>query len=76
MLLVAVTPWQPTLGLPRRRHSTKYPTEAKKLSIIGDLTEDKDAVQYIAQYLTYCPVAMAAYPGPGRHGCGKEQGLV
>ena len=47
MLLVAVTPWQPTLGLPRRRHSTKYPTEAKKLSIIGDLTEDKDAVQYI-----------------------------
>ena len=60
MLLVAVTPWQPTLGSPRRRHSTKYPTEAKKLSIIGDLTEDKDA--YIAQFLTSYPVAMAAYP--------------
>ena len=55
MLLVAVTPWQPTLGLPRRRHSTKYPTEAKKLSIIGDLTEDKDAVySAVSVFLCRC----------------------
>ena len=72
MLLVAVTPWQPTLGLPRRRHSTKYPTEAKKLSIIGDLTEDKDAALYIAQFLTFFPLLWLRTPEKR----GKEQGLI
>ena len=38
-----------------RRHSTKYPTETKKLSIIGDLTEDKDAVySAVSDFLSRC----------------------
>ena len=43
-------------------NSTKYPTEATQLSIIGAVTEDKDA--YTAQYMTFCPVARGAYCVP------------
>ena len=51
-------PWQPILGLPRRRQSSTQQNILRKLSIIGAVTDDKDA--YTAQYMTFCPVARGA----------------
>ena len=62
MLLVTVTRAVAAyFGITKKKtiiNSTKYPTEATQLSIIGAVTDDKDA--YTAQYMTFCPVARGA----------------
>ena len=64
MLLVTVTPHRGSLFWDcqeednHQLNKISYGGNTVQLSIIGAVTEDKDA--YTAQYMTFCPVARGA----------------